>query len=297
MIQNLTLNRLISVIIPCYNYGHYLAEAIESVRSQSYKFIETIVVDDGSVDNTKEVAGKYPDVIYVYQENQGLSAARNKGIDNSTGEFLVFLDADDWLLPDALSINLTYLLENKEAGLVTGTYINHVEENNKEVLKLPKGNSCSYETLLRRNHIAMHAAVMYPRWIFTHFRFDTSLKSCEDWDMYLQIARKFKIIQHLQPIAVYRRYGNSMSANFERMLTSGLEVLNRQVKFIKTTAEQQNLKYGRNRIKKLYTSKIYALIKNTGHTRKDMQPVSKLLWKYNKKLFIKYVLKNYFRFR
>src|SRR5690606_14838590 len=154
----------------------YLIKAIESVRSQSYKFIETIVVDDGSVDDTKDVVEKYTDVIYVYEENQGLSAARNKGIDISTGEFLVFLDADDWLLPNALSINLQYLLENKEAGLVTGTYINHFEESNKEVIKFPKDNICSYETLLRRNHIAMHAAVMYPRWIFTYFRFDVSLK-------------------------------------------------------------------------------------------------------------------------
>ena len=140
----------------------------------------------------------------------------------------------------------------------------------------------------------MHAAVMYPRWIFTHFRFDTSLKSCEDWDMYLQIARKYKIIQHLQPIAVYRRYGNSMSANFERMLMSGLEVLNRQEKFIQTDAEKQNLKYGRSRIKKLYTSKIYSRLKNIEHTQK---PASKLLWKYNKNLFIKYVLRRLFPFR
>src|SRR5215212_469876 len=91
---------LISVVIPSYNHGNYLARAIESVLSQTYKNTEIIVIDDGSVDNTKQVAGDFPGVIYIYQHNQGLSAARNTGIDNSRGKYMLFLDADDWLHED-----------------------------------------------------------------------------------------------------------------------------------------------------------------------------------------------------
>ncbi len=86
---------LVSIIIPCFNYGRYLRDAIESVISQGYPHKEIIVVDDGSSDETKQIAEKYQDVKYVYQDNQGLSAARNTGIKNSRGDFLVFLDADD----------------------------------------------------------------------------------------------------------------------------------------------------------------------------------------------------------
>src|SRR5690349_12444252 len=90
-------NDLVSVIIPCYNHGKYLSRAIESVLSQTYRNVEIVVVDDGSADNTKEVTDTFPHVLYVHQNNQGLSAARNTGINNSKGKYLLFLDADDWL--------------------------------------------------------------------------------------------------------------------------------------------------------------------------------------------------------
>src|SRR5687768_491351 len=120
--QSSDTRSLISVIIPCYNHSHYLSTAIESVLTQSHKAVEIVVVDDGSVDATKQVALSYPGVKYVYQSNQGLSAARNMGIRNSTGQYLVFLDADDWLYPQALQTNLHYLLQNPKAAFVSGAY-------------------------------------------------------------------------------------------------------------------------------------------------------------------------------
>src|SRR5688500_18999403 len=96
---------LVSVIITCYNHAHYLPVAIDSVMMQGYPNREIIVVDDGSSDNTRQVAANYPDVKYIFQNNSGLSAARNTGIKNSCGELLLFLDADDWLYDDALKTN------------------------------------------------------------------------------------------------------------------------------------------------------------------------------------------------
>src|SRR5918994_1694671 len=93
---------LITVVIPCYNQAHFLGEAIESVLSQSYPHHEIVVGDDGSTDDTSEVASRYDGVRLVRQENRGLAGARNTGIRHSEGDYLVFLDADDRLLPEAL---------------------------------------------------------------------------------------------------------------------------------------------------------------------------------------------------
>src|SRR5687767_1956410 len=94
--ENHTTLPVVSVVVTCYNHGRFLADAIQSLIRQTYNKIEIIVVDDGSTDNTASVASSFPEVKYLHQPNAGLSAARNTGIHNSTGSFLVFLDADDW---------------------------------------------------------------------------------------------------------------------------------------------------------------------------------------------------------
>ena len=92
---------LVSIIIPCYNHGAYLSDAIDSVLGQTYPNLEIIVVDDGSTDETKRVAARYGDkIVYVWQHNQGLCAARNRGIDESHGTYVGLLDADDMLEKD-----------------------------------------------------------------------------------------------------------------------------------------------------------------------------------------------------
>src|SRR5262245_48924076 len=113
---------LVSIVIPCFKQGHFLGEAIESVLNQSYPNHEIIVIDDGSPDNTSQVASHYAGVRLIRQENQGLSAARNRGISESHGEFLVCLDADDRLLPGALESGLTCMSERPESELVFGRY-------------------------------------------------------------------------------------------------------------------------------------------------------------------------------
>ena len=107
---------LVSIIIPSYNYAHFITKAIESALEQDVNK-EIIVVDDGSTDNTKQVVEKYAEVKYLYQDNKGLSGARNTGILNSTGEFIVFLDADDWYVKGGLRSNLNILLANPDCAM------------------------------------------------------------------------------------------------------------------------------------------------------------------------------------
>jgi len=115
-------NSLVSIIVPCYNQGLYLAEALESVEAQTYSNWECVIVDDGSTDKSKEVAlsfcNKDRRFIYIYQENQGLSASRNNAIRNSHGEYILPLDADDKIHEDYIAQAVDVLEKRKDVKIV-----------------------------------------------------------------------------------------------------------------------------------------------------------------------------------
>src|SRR5215213_6785783 len=168
---------LVSVVIPCYNQAHFLGEAIESALAQSYPHFEIVVIDDGSTDTTSEVAGRYPGVRCVRQDNQGLSAARNSGLHHSEGEYVVFLDADDRLLPEALEAGIGCLKAYPECAFASGRY--RFIAGDGSFLKHPRErpfDKDSYVALLQRNYIGVPAVVMYRRAVFASVGgFDTSV--------------------------------------------------------------------------------------------------------------------------
>ncbi len=252
-----TLTPLVSVIIPCYNHGKYLSKAIESVYAQSYQVFELIVVDDGSVDNTKTVCLNYPKVKYVYQENAGLSAARNMGIKHANGDYFVFLDADDWLLDQALEINLDYLKCDVNAAFVSGGHKLYYEPEDKSWTIQQEVTENHYCKLLEGNFIGMHATVMYRSWVFEKFTYNTSLRFCEDYDLYLQITRSFPIIHHTKLIAVYRQHSHNMSSNYPEMMRYALLVLEAQEKNLKTSEEKKSLFIGVESWISYYSEKIF----------------------------------------
>lgn len=111
------MNKLVSVIVPAYNRADSIANTISSIISQEYRPLEIIIIDDGSTDNTREVVTPFLQmsealsVLYYYQENQGVSAARNTGISKARGKFISFLDSDDSLLPGKI-VNQVKILEH-----------------------------------------------------------------------------------------------------------------------------------------------------------------------------------------
>ena len=109
---------LVSIIIPVYNGGQYLAKTLESIVSQDYHPFETIVVDDGSTDNSANVAQAYKNVRYIYQDNQGVPIARNTGIDAALGEFVAFSDQDDLWTANKLKLQAEYLIEHPDIDYV-----------------------------------------------------------------------------------------------------------------------------------------------------------------------------------
>src|SRR5690606_28150709 len=114
---------LVSVVITAYNHARFLGEAIESARGQTYPHVEVVVVDDGSTDDVQSVMAQYADVQTVWQPNQGLSAARNTGLRNSNGTFVIFLDADDRLRPSAAAAGLACFSTHPDSAFVSGDHV------------------------------------------------------------------------------------------------------------------------------------------------------------------------------
>ena len=123
----------VSVLIPCYNAGWYLAAALDSVLAQTYQNFEIIVVDDGSEDNSAAVAARYPQVRYFHNTHSGISVTRNLAISKARGEILVFLDADDLWVPDKLEKQIAYLDSHPECQLVY-TLVQNFFDGNPEAM-------------------------------------------------------------------------------------------------------------------------------------------------------------------
>ena len=228
---------MISVIIPCYNQAHFLYEVIESVLAQTHHDFEIIVVDDGSTDSTAEVAARYPDVRYVRQPNRGVATARNTGLRESKGEYLVFLDADDHLLPAALEIGLNSLKAHPECAFVFGNcrYI----AADGSVLPTPHQRCVegeSYLALLHDCFIWTPGLVMHRRTVLESIAgFDTSLslRNGEEYELYLRIAEKFPIHYYNETIVEYRQHEANKSSDPKRMLKALSIILSSQRKYIK----------------------------------------------------------------
>ena len=258
---------LVSVVIPCFNQGKFLAEAITSVQRQSYQDIEIVVIDDGSTDNTREVATSFANVQYFWQANAGLSAARNAGIGKSKGEFMVFLDADDILYPNAVASNLDWLKKEPSWAFVSGGH----DKVDEWLYPLDGDDATSpvvsdhYRALLMGNYIGMHAAVMYRRMVFDAFLYDTTLPACEDYDLYLKVARKHPVGSHNTKIAAYRRHENNMSRDHLWMLQQVLKVHHRQVGWLANENEREAWCTGVKSWKRYYAESIYKhLLKQIG---------------------------------
>lgn len=211
---------LVSVVITCYNQARFLAEAIESVLAQTYPHYEITVVDDESQDNPAEVAARYPQVNYVWQKNQDVSAARNTGLSHSCGEFQVFIDADDRFLPHAFERGVALLKAHPECGFVTGRHV-YIDAEGKRTRTLEERRRVErdhYYELLRANFIGCPASVMFRRAVFETVKgFDTKFNHSGDYDLYLRVARVFPILCYEEAVVEYRKHAANNSLKLEMM--------------------------------------------------------------------------------
>lgn len=230
-----TRTPVVSVVIPCYNQAHYLGEAIESARRQTHPDVEIIVVDDGSKDNTLEVARSYQGVRAVAQANQGQGAARNRGLEHATGAYVVFLDSDDRLLPQAFEIALELFDAHPDCAFVTGRCLWIGADGNRgNVVPKPLILENHYVHLLQHNFIWAPASVMFRTAVVRGAGgFATTVSGAEDYDLYLRIAREHRILCHESPVAEYRQHDTATSRNSRLMLSSTVKVIRRQRRWVK----------------------------------------------------------------
>ena len=226
------------MVIPCYNQAHFLSDAIQSILSQTYKDFELIVVDDGSKDDTTKVASSYqaqdPRVRLIRQQNRGLAGARNRGLSESSGEYVVFVDSDDRLLGEALEVGVRELAAHPGCAFVSGL-CRYIAADGSPILRLEQERveGDPHIELLRAGPILV-PAVMYRRSIFdTVGGFDESYRAAEDYALYYRVASRFPIHLHDKLVAEVRRHDGSMTRDFPLMLRSNLGALRTQRRYVK----------------------------------------------------------------
>ena len=187
----------VSVIIPVYNHATLLGQALESVFAQTYRNYEVIVVDDGSTDDIASVLQPLIDqdlIRYIHQQKQGVSSARNRGIVESSGRYIAFLDSDDLFEPEKLDIQVRYLQDHPEIGLVHSGFTKFDDDGNDlgyRDASLFSGMVYPHMLLYWTTLMAVDA-VLVPRTVFDSVGlFDTSLSMGEDLDLWRRIAWKY----------------------------------------------------------------------------------------------------------
>jgi len=196
----------VSIILPTYNRGWIIEEAIDSVLAQDFKDFELIVVDDGSTDDTGQILDSYDqDLIVLRQSNKGVSAARNRGIAAAKGRLIAFLDSDDLWLPRKLSSQVDFLNSNPVA------VINQTEEIwiRNGVRVNPKTRHHKFAGMIFERSLALclvsPSAAMMKRSLFDEVGlFDEDLPACEDYDLWLRISWRYPVHLIETPLIIKR---------------------------------------------------------------------------------------------
>lgn len=209
---------LISVVMPCYNAERFLVQAVECVLSQTYPHVELIIVDDGSTDRSKEIARSYAGrVVFIEQPNAGPYPARNQGIAHARGEFLAFLDADDYWSPDFLEKLHSGLSRCGAVLAYCGWQNVGAADRNTDPYVPPDyeaGNKL--ESFLRgASPWPIHAALARRSALDAIGRFDESLPSCMDYDLWLRLAAAQSIVRVPEVLAFYRFHGGGQITSKE----------------------------------------------------------------------------------
>jgi glycosyltransferase involved in cell wall biosynthesis len=244
----------ISIIIPAYNQAKYLPDAINSIIDQSFEDWECIIVNDGSSDNTREVVNPYlgnRKFIYIEQHNNGLAATRNRGINESSGRYIQFLDADDVIDHTKLKKQFSILSKHKDPALSYTDYFSSTEYDLKR--PYPEGRYLPpiflmddkiHDLILRwetEMSIPIHCFLFDVR-LFKDYgiRFDETLPNHEDWDCWMNIFRLNPSIYYIpEKLSTYRIHTDSMVYNWKLMESGYMKALLKQ----RSTFERRSNEY------------------------------------------------------
>jgi glycosyltransferase involved in cell wall biosynthesis len=209
----------VSIVIPTYNLAQYIGRTLATVFGQTYSDYEVIVADDGSTDDTQNVLSPWDGkILYLYQSNRGVAAARNLALSKASGEFIAYVDADDMWYPQKLQRQVSFLDAHQEYGLVHSEFsivdesdqIIHARFNQDTDREVPRG-SCAMD-LLRRNHIQPLTVMERHECIQRTGGFDVRLKGVDDYLRWILLALDGIAIGYVdEPLAMYRWRGDRFS--------------------------------------------------------------------------------------
>jgi glycosyltransferase involved in cell wall biosynthesis len=208
--------------------------------------LERVVVDDGSEDNSHEVAARYPGVRRVRQPNRGVAAARNRGLAETAGEYVVFLDADDRLLPRALEVGVERLAAAPEAAFAAGMP-RDIGRDGRVVreARQPLVSRDHYLKLLEECFIWSGSSLVYRREPLQAVAgFNEERVAADDYELYLKLARTFPVLCHEEVVTEYRRHGSNTTRNAGLVLSSQIEVLHGQRRSLRGSEERAARRLG-----------------------------------------------------
>ena len=214
---------LVSVVIPTYNYARYVKKAIQSCFEQTYTPVEVIVVDDGSTDETSTVLAEFSEkVIVIHQDNHGVSVARNTGLKQAKGEFIAFLDADDYFTEDSIEVRMNILLKNQDIGIVVSDkYTQRLDQQElsyRPYFKEDRISDSFYIDLLLKKFPFATATALIQAKIAKKFQFPVNITHGEDIAYFAKIFFASKGYCLAKPTAVVFRHPGSSRYNFEKVI-------------------------------------------------------------------------------
>lgn len=216
----------VTVYVTSHNYGRFIRQAIDSVLAQTMTDFELIVIDDGSTDDSREIIESYDSrrVIKIYQENKGLNVTNNVAVRAARGEYVMRLDADDYLDPNALSVMSGVLDRSPDAGMVFPDYY-HVDAAGG-VLELVRRHDFDDVTL--HDQPAHGACTMIRRSCLIDLGgYDESFRCQDGYDLWVRFIERFKVKNVNLPLFYYRRHGGGLTKNETRLLSTRAEILRR----------------------------------------------------------------------
>ena len=238
----------VTVVIPAYNASRYIGQALDSIKAQTFTDYEVIVVNDGSADREEleRILDAHPlPIVYLSQENGGVSAARNAAIKVARGEFYAQLDSDDQWTPDYLEVQLGILKDNPDLALVypNATIIGDASTEEIEFMeKNPSEGDVTFETLVQQKCTVMTSVTARMKAIRDAGAFDESIRSCEDFDLWLRIVKNGgRIVYHRRPLVLYRRHEGSLSSDRVWMTRNLLAVFEKTAATFKLTPAENEV--------------------------------------------------------
>lgn len=230
----------VSVIVPCYNTGKYLRQALDSVLAQTYQDWEVILIDDGSTDNTAQVAADVraqfgARLRYFYQRNRGLAVTRNTGFQQASGEFISFLDADDLYAPNRLQMGVEALDGYPDVGLIHSR-VDRIDANGNFLEHPPTPDSRFLSGRIARHIFTRKAHILCPSIMFRKCCLvqagdsDENLTVNADRDICFRIALHYPVFYIDKVLAHYRLHPNGMSQNRDHMRAGAMRFVEKHQK-------------------------------------------------------------------